>query len=383
MKKILFALLVVALTTPLLADDAKVLPQGVFRLSTAPVYSFASEGFEDDFRFADSAKSIDDIQVLSLGLALEYGVNDWITAAAQWTPGFTLWSDVDATGRKTANAPTGQAGTVADGDITVGRWFDVFIGAKFQLLGPNAPVPVDNARLAIAAGVKTPLPSSDWEDEEKNLNSDKDFVAANVDNNVLGLGMRFYYDMLITEKFFINLFTEVGVYPNGGDPDSLTTYGTIRSNNTIRQAALAGQLGALAQAGAATVEELPTDEYEYGYDITFEIEPQYETTIAPGVNFSAGLPLTVQYLPEPRLDGRRLSEVRGFRSDGAGGIEIGNLFPNAGPSTLWTVQPNVEFFFTTAPVPTAVNIGYRHAIAGQNSNATNAVVLVIKNYLAF
>ncbi|TVR85542.1 MAG: hypothetical protein EA428_15710, partial [Spirochaetaceae bacterium] len=184
-----------------------------------------------------------------------------------------------------------------------------------------------------------------------------------------------------TEKFFVNVFSEFGFYPQGGNPDSLATYGAIRTHNVIRET----DVSALGQpTNPAGLDPLPTDKYEYRYDITLEIDPQYETTLAPGINFSAGLPLRLRYLPEPTLDGKSLSSVRGYGAPGnANPLEPGLLFPNASSSTLLTVQPNVEFFFTTAPVPTAVNIGYRHAIAGQNSNATNAVILVIKNYLAF
>lgn len=395
MKKPLIALLIVALATPLFADDAKVLPQGVFRLSTAPAFLFADDAFGDSFEWFTDAKSGVEQRAVVMGVALEYGINDWITGAVQWTPGFSLWSDLDITGTKTANSTA--PGTAAGGDAGIGRWADTFVGAKFQLLGPNAPIQTEDSRLAIAAGGKIGLPGPDWKDEEKNLNTDKDFIASSIDNNVNGLGARFYYDMLFSENFFLNLFGELSYYPWEGDVANLTQYARLSNHNTIRPSALQARAGGL-DALVPDLAALPTDEYDYGYEVVFEIDPQYEKTISDGLRVSAGLPIRFSYKPEPRIGGTRLSEIEGYTGgtlinpgtgdpvdlgDGPLPLASGKLFPNAGPTMLMTVQPNFELFFTSAPVPTAVNIGYRHAVGGKNASAGNAVIIVFKNYLAF
>ena len=328
MKRLLLIVLVLAFTSPLFADDALTLPTGVWRTRVVPIYSFTSSEFEVGEGFTADRESSDvESKALLLGFAVEYGITDWITAAVQWTPAVTVWSELDIDGLPAA----------IDGDASLNRWSDIFVGAKVQLIGPQAPVSRRDMRLAMAPGVKIPLPSADWEDEVADAQGGEDFVFANVDRNVFGVGGRFYFDYLFSPEFFVNLYAEYIAYPIEGEPPTGEVAG--------------GLLGA----------GLDTDKFGYGYDLTLEIEPHYVYTASPDLRITPSLPITFTHSPGLEYDGEQIGRM----------------------SRVLTVEPTVEFFFTGLTVPTALEIGYRYPVAGQNAGATNALIIQIKNYLKF
>ncbi|MFH2114939.1 MAG: hypothetical protein ABIJ86_10585, partial [Spirochaetota bacterium] len=78
------------------ADEATVLPAGVGRFYVANTYAFVDGEYDADGELVEYSAGDGAIKLYNLGLALEYGVNDWISAAAQWAPGANLWSERDA-----------------------------------------------------------------------------------------------------------------------------------------------------------------------------------------------------------------------------------------------------------------------------------------------
>src|SRR6056297_4356174 len=98
MRKLLLVLIMLALVLPAFADDAKVLPKGVLRSYIVPVYSFATEAYDQDGDAGDisfNGLPVDKVSLFNVGGAIEYGVNDWISAAVQWTPGYTFTTKFD------------------------------------------------------------------------------------------------------------------------------------------------------------------------------------------------------------------------------------------------------------------------------------------------
>jgi hypothetical protein len=126
MKKFfLSGLALLLLVSALFADDAKVMPKRVGRFYIAPSFVFGEKSFDEDGDRVDS----DAVKIFNLGAALEYGITSWITAAIQWAPGINLYSDIDVTLQQNPNASA--------------RMFDVgdlFVGAKMQIIGTEAPV---------------------------------------------------------------------------------------------------------------------------------------------------------------------------------------------------------------------------------------------------
>ena len=90
MKKLVFMLMALAVLAPGFADDAKVLPKGVFRLS----FVFARNAFDESYDASGDLvpSAYGEVEALTVGTAVEFGVTDQITAAIQWTPAWVFSS---------------------------------------------------------------------------------------------------------------------------------------------------------------------------------------------------------------------------------------------------------------------------------------------------
>ena len=82
MKKIILVLVLLALVMPAFADEATVLPAGVLRTYIVPVYSFATQQYDNDGEAVDLAfdlsglgagtLNVDKVSLFNLGGAIEY-----------------------------------------------------------------------------------------------------------------------------------------------------------------------------------------------------------------------------------------------------------------------------------------------------------------------
>ncbi len=324
MKKLVVVLLLLGFITPLFADDALMIPQNVIRFRLIPSATFASKTFDDDGERQDGTALADSASQYNLSFALEYGVTDWVTAALQWTPGWNYYTNLED--------PVLE-------DAQVKGLYDLFVGAKVQIVGEKAPVVNDRHRFALAAGAIVPLSTYDAEEEVDAFNDGDEFRPQRTSNDAWGIGGRLYYDYVVNPSFFINLYNETIFFL----PRELDVWGPP-SMATLGKAVL--------------VEDV---EYDYGYKATFELEPQYETMINDGLRFGAGLPVT--YVTKPEV------EIEGEGQDNA--------------SYTLTLGPNVSFFFLDGPWPIDLELQFRTDVLGKNAVAQNSVVLQIKNYLRF
>jgi hypothetical protein len=332
MKKIGIFLLLFAVAVSTFADDALVLPKGVIRIYVTGAFAMAKEGWDQDGEKQDLDE--ESIRALNFGGAVEYGVTDWISAAVQWAPGWNVWSSFyEATA---ADAPLDTA--------TVNGPADIFAGAKIQLIGENAPLANEMFRLAFAPGVKIPLPSPDWEEQGKDLAKGDPWKITAADKHTLGVGARAYFDYVFSEMIYFNLYGEFIYYPIAKTYEDLgyIEWATVQ-----------------ALKGAA----LPyPEEYDFGYDLTLEAEPHFETMIADGVRLGAGVPVTFFMTPEPKVDGTAQTDEDSY---------------------LLTVAPNLSLFLMKFPVPLEFKIGYTLPLLGKNEMAANIIVLQVKTYLKF
>jgi hypothetical protein len=358
MKKILlFALILTLAAGAVFGDDAKAMPKMVGRLWIAPTFAFAPGSYDIDGDYNAYKSGEGELKMLNLGFALEYGVIDWITAAIQWAPGVTVWSDVD----KDLIALGGVGNTVNANGVA-----DLFVGAKVQIAGEKAPLKTDRVRFAIGPGVKIPLPGQDFEDQRLNTVAKDTVTGANVDTHVVGVGTRVYFDYIFNEHFFINLYNETIFYPIEGDIDkaSLSEYGTF--------------WGAKALTGPAT--NGADAKVNYGYDLTFELEPIFSTPLAEGITFTAGLPVNYKFTP-----GHSYSV-----SGAAGGATVNKGLKTAledqltedDPTHSLKIRPNVNFFFTNWVLPTEIGLTYGLPVWGKNSMARHEITLKVKLYFA-
>jgi hypothetical protein len=332
MKKALFALLILALVMPVFADDALVMPARVIRTYLVGVYATADQEYDSDGKKQDLDY---DLSLLNLGMAVEYGINDWVTGAVQWVPGYNVTSKLDGTGYDKA--------TLSDAA-------DLFVGAKIQIVGPKAPVKNESFRFAVAPGFKIPLSSPDWEEEATNKGTSKDWLASPADKHTLAVGSRFYADYLFNESFFLNLYSQFLYYPSKvkATDASLKDYGKVA---TLRY----------TQSDASYDPSL-----SYGYDLTFECEPHYSLMVGDGLEFSAGLPFTYTYSPAVSA------------SDDTYGA-----YDSTSASHLLTLGPNASLFFQKTFLPVELKLGYTLPLLGQNETAFSHFLFELKAYAKF
>ena len=257
MKKFLVLLLVLAALAPAFADDAKVLPKGVLRLT----FVFASNSFDQSYDPDGEAQNSDygKVTALALGTALEYGVTDQIAAAVQWTPAYVISSSFE-------NDP------VPTSDANANGLADLFIGAKVQVIGANGFIPNEMIRLAFAAGALVPLDNPDWPGEVAKALSAEDYKASSPSNQAMGLGFRAYFDWVLSKMFYLNLYNQSIFYL----PVTKSQFNPFDTTE---------------------------HEYKYGYKLTFETEPHFDYSFSDKVSLSAGVPVTFTMTPEVVVDG--------------------------------------------------------------------------------
>jgi hypothetical protein len=345
MKKLVVVLLLLGFITPLFADDALMIPQNVVRFRVIPSATFQSKVFDDDGSREDNP-AYDSAQIYNLSFALEYGVTDWITAALQWTPGWRFASSFSGVNDITGDTlrgnlpalPSIQNQVPDNTDISSTGLNDLFIGAKLQIVGENAPVVSESHRFAFATGVVAPISTYDADAEGKSYLDGDEFQPQRVDEDTLGIGARFYYDYIVNQSFFVNLYNETIFYI----PRDLETMSFDVDGTTL-------------------VSEPSEAEYDYGYKATFELEPQYQTMLSDDLRLGLGLPVTFVTRPELEIDGE------GQENE----------------SYVLSVGPNISFFLLGAPWPIDLELQFSTPVIGKNADVSNTVVLQIKNYLRF
>jgi hypothetical protein len=304
------------------------------------------------------------VQLFNLSFAVEYGVIDWVTAALQWAPGWTVWSNADnivPSSLKTLKASKG-----ADPSANVNGVADLFLGAKVQLIGEKAPFQSSRFRFAIGPGVVIPLPGPDFGDE---VDKSGEFTLNKMDNHVFATGARLYFDYIINEHFFINAYNETLFYPIKQDLDK-------------HGPELAAVKAGLVQAGVPDVAVAQiSGDVNYKYRLTFEVEPVYTTPIAQGITLSAGLPINYRFIPAydysvsaPALIASNPLYLGALAQ---AGLDEGK------PQHSLNVKPNVNVFFTGTPMPLEFKLSYDAPVWGKNiAAARHSVTLQVKVYFA-
>ena len=377
MKKILLiGLALLVLGSGLFADDAKVMPGRVGRFYLAPVFAFAPGFFNENGVYENYAMG--HVSVFNLGMALEFGIIDWITAAVQWAPGWTFNSNVTPV----SGLPFTDTNGVAD----------LLVGAKIQIIGENAPVKTKAVRFALTPGVSIPLPGPDYEKEGEKfyqtslyfqsmgmLGSIEQSTAANMDRHVLGVGGRVYFDWVINDKFFLNLYNETFIYPVKKD----------LMNAGVKLGALKAMAWSLIPPGMEAVAGPVIDAIEgnvdYKYKLTFELEPVFTTPLAEGTSLTVGLPITYVFNPAHEVTVSGLAPIVPFIPPAMGistEQDILNYFKlNDEPAShILSVKPYVSFFVTKGVMPIEVKAQYAIPIWGMETPAQHQFICQVKAY---
>ena len=156
-------------------------------------------------------------------------------------------------------------------------------------------------------------------------------------NEALGFGSRFYFDYIVNDNFFINLYSEMiynfPVEKKGGISD------------------------AIAEELLATPNEKL--EYKYGTDMVFEIEPQYKYDVTDKSNIYFGLPLNYEISPDVEVDGTTV--------DDSG-------------SKYLQLRPEIGYFCADFKVPFEASIFYGLPLYGVNATKMQTITFKVIVY---
>jgi hypothetical protein len=170
MKRTIFIMFLCILLLPAHAEEATVLSKNVLEITAAPaIFGFADTAWGTDFG---------GVMFYNMGLALEYGVSDWLSTFVDWIPGAGVWT----------------------GDGEAGASGDILLGSKGQIIGPAAPIVREDMRLSAALAVKAPFPGGKG-------------TAWELDNHLWVLGTQISYDYIFSSFFFLNGYVDVFYYP--------------------------------------------------------------------------------------------------------------------------------------------------------------------------
>jgi hypothetical protein len=379
MKKIILIVLVLlpAGAMALFADSADLLPARVFRFRIAPIFNFANGTFDEDGSYQKYGEGEGASKAYSTGFALEYGVLDWLSLAAQWTPGWVAWSDVD---RNLGSGITVNANGVSD----------LFTGVAVQLVGEKAPVRSGIFRATLAPGLKIPFSGPDALDEYEKWKKGEGITAANPDKHSLGIGGRAYFDYIpgiLDRHLVFNLYSEFIGYPlksrirnysvapilgraaeiaghYTGTADGQTELGLAYYLQTGQQpdpgdpAFQAWANGYLYDKIDQAAGEIADLDVIFSYDLTFEFEASVSGIPLDRnrkILFAAGLPFNYRYSP---------GSVVGFSA--------------ANKTSAFSINPYASVFLTSLPLPLQIQLGYNIPVSGVNSDARHTFVLQTK-----
>lgn len=321
MKCFIVALLLVTAAATLFADDAIVMPAGVFRARLTNSYASVSEGFDDSGERQEATELKMDI----LGIAFEMGLTQQITLGLQWAPGVNLWADIDAE------------------DVEYMGTYPLFIGAKVQIIGEEGFIGSESSRLTVTPGLRLPLEKYDVEEAFENASAGDPYRIDSVGNEAFAIGGRLKYDYVFSDSFFINLYTEaIYNFPVERNLDFQSAYTAF---------VLSGYTS--FPSGDYT--------YEYGTDVLFEIDPHYELSISDNHSLSFSLPTRYSIIPEVKIEGEVVSES---------GYKI-------------TLDPSVSYFNSASLIPWEVSLDYNFPVAGKNTLADSSLTVQMKMYAQF
>jgi hypothetical protein len=389
-KKIILLMIVGILlgSQALFAEDAKAMPARMGRFYIAPSFTTADNKFDQNGNRGDARNGKNAVTMFNLGFAIEYGINDWITGAVQWAPGWNTYSDVDVgLGQFSQNAFADKI------EANLKGFGDLFIGAKMQIVGPKALVPSEQMRFAIGPGVKAPIGKADFRKELSNLEAniflamqnaglgtipgadDPAVLMGKLDKHSFGFGARTYYDWIFTPNFSLSLFNEFIYYPvkvkvkdysiNPLIPEYLTTL-VVSAGGSLAGLANPTTFATATAAARAAADAKAEQEVNYRFDTKFELEAHLDythlTEAKKPILLHLGIPVNYALNPDVKIDGDKVSDT--------------------GNQAL-QVKPNASIFFAGWPLPMQFQFQYNGTVWGENTNSTNTFVAQIRVYFKF
>ena len=220
MKKITLFIAALAAGSACYAEDSGTLPAGTLRVDADASVGFVRERWDADGKKADAP----DAMVIGAALGVSYGFSPWFTAAFE-----VALTDTDLTSI--------DIGSDGDGAAEIYEGLsDFYLKAQFQIAGAGGLLPSSRFRMRFTPGMVIPFPGID----------DKDALG----NHTWGAGVDVSCDMLITDTFFINVFSEAYWFPVDNKS---------KTNNEWEFVLEAGPHYSLALGGARVAFTLPVN----------------------------------------------------------------------------------------------------------------------------
>jgi hypothetical protein len=257
---------------------------------------------------------------LNVGLALELGLSDWITAGVQWAPGVNVWSQTDFKMAPPLNIDFTKG--------TINVPYDPLIGVKFQLIGPKAPFVSREARFVLAPGIKVPLPAPDLAKEYQNWSAGKSFFMGDPDLRAFAYGVALYADVVLHEFAFLNLYFQHLQFAS----NKRNAFNAVDVKST----------------------------YDQLYLDTIELEPHFRMPLGSAMKIGASLPLRALVKADYSLEGA--------------------IQPNTG-YFLMGFGPKLILLLTDTPVPLEFKLGFEFPIMGMNTASQRMLTLQVRPLL--
>ena len=330
----LACLLVIASSAPARGDDALVLPAGVWRVYAVPAWSVVRSTWDGEGVRHDIPEGAGRIEAFNLGFAVEFGVNRWITAGIQWTPGPNLSSSLDFPSSDPAHRDRAR----------LDDSFDALVGLKLGIVASPGPssfrseglVRSDRFRLALGLGARFPLSSVDWEREARRYAAGDTYLAQTVDKHLAAPVLGLYADWIVARSRGSELF--VGFYGQ---------YVPYPSTASWAETSLARFLDP----------SLDGVRVDYRYDAYREVEPRLDHWAIPGkLRVGLYVPVRERILPAPVV----------------GGVDQ----HNAGYRVI--VTPTFDLMVPLPGHVMELKVGWQRTVAGKNAASADAVVLVLR-----
>jgi hypothetical protein len=204
--------------------------------------------------------------------------------------------------------PGANAWSKMDDDSKAGYFSDVFLGTKLGIIGREALIENEDMRFSAAVGIHDPLPSG----------KNSTYVT---DTHRWGAGLRLYYDDMFNPSIFVNVYTEVLYNPEQ------------KSDNP----------------------NYKEERVKHPFDFAFEIEPQGNHPVGPGISLHWGLPLRYTMSPASKLRGNSAME-----KDEKHNFSVGSAF---------------GVFFSDLAAPFELRVHYLIPVAGRNDAVLTRVGL--------
>lgn len=368
MKRILVLVLLVAMVIPaVFADDAKVLPQGISRVTLVPILGFVQGSWDEDGEQTDNeddaADSLPDEMVFVFGGAYEYGITNQISLGLQWAPAYQFAVDADATGTD-------------DYDAQAKGFEQIDIGAEIQVLGNQGYIENDMFRFSVTPGMGIALPGySDWETAGEDFASGDDAVVpASVNRSEFQAGVLLNFDYVINDMFEINLFTE-GRYKFGRTVDVSDFY-----NAYVDTLASSGDV-----YDTYDITYGPNISWEIGTEpsATFQVAESVRLTVSATAAFALETPQEVETDVELTTVGSStvpyLLSVNPALA-GVGVVSDDYSTEPDDPSYVFSVEPSLGAFITALPLPLEFVTSYKMGLAGQNATQTGNLIFKVRAF---